>query len=110
MIYETPLAVSKDTIKQDMDKILRHWTDGSKHIVSHYLSPTEFRQMASFTGNDHELVEWVRNFPHNVGAVYVVSDHNIVYDMNEIKPNLLFYRIVVRDDNTNIQKQKFNGS
>lgn len=109
MIIETPIAVSRKTIIDDVDRIFRHWTNGSKHLISHYLSPIEFRQKASFTGTDHELIDWVKNFPYKVGAIYVVSDHDIVYDMNVIRPELNFYQLSVSDANTDIQKQNTNG-
>jgi len=105
------LEVSRDTILKDVDMILRRWTDGSKHLISHYLSPIEFRQKASFTGTDHELIEWVKNFPYNVGAIYVVSDHDVVYDMKKLRPSLVFKRIVVKDgDSSDIQKQDDDGT
>ena len=109
MIIETPLAVSRKNIIADVDKIFRHWTNGSKHLISHYLSPIEFRQKASFTGTDRELIDWVKNFPYKVGAIYVVSDHDIVYDMNDMRPELNFYQLTVEDAKTDIQKQNTDG-
>ena len=106
MIHETLLVVSRDTIVEDVERIHRHWTDGSKHLISHYLAPIDFRKIAKFTGTDHELIKWVEEFPHKVGAIYVVSDHNVVYDMNKLRPELVFYRVVVRDDcEIDIQEQ-----
>ena len=105
MIYETTLAVSRENIDEDIRRLFNRWTDGSKHLISHYLSPIEFRYKSKFNGTDHELLEWVKQFPYKVGAIYVVSDHDIVYDMEAIRPELAFYRIVVTDDNTNTEKQ-----
>jgi len=110
MIHETPLAVGQKSILKDVDQIFKSWTDGTKHLISHYLSPIEFRQRASFTGTDHELIEWVKNYPSQYGAIYVVSDHNLSYDMDAIRPTLSFYQLVVRDADTIIQKQNNNGT
>jgi quinolinate synthase len=110
MIYETPLAVSRDTIKKDVEQIFRHWTDGSKHLISHYLTPIEFREIASFTGSDSELVDWVKRFPYRVGTIYVVTDSDVVYDMDEHRPELCFYRILVRNDSINTEKQIVGGT
>ena len=110
MIYETALAVSRENILKDVDQIFKHWTDGTKHLISHYLSPIEFRQRASFTGTDHELIECVKNYPSQYAAIYVVSDHDLTYDMQEIRPSLSFYRLVVKDADTIIQKQNNNGT
>ena len=104
------LEVSRDTILTDVDMIFRRWTDGSKHLISHYLSPIEFRQKASFTGTDHELIEWVKNFPYKVGAIYVVSDHDIVYHMKKLRPSLVFSRIKIKDVSTKVQKQDVDGA
>ena len=109
MIVKTHFAVSRKNIIDDVDRLFRHWTNGSKHLISHYLSPIEFRQKATFTGTDHELIDWVKNFPYKVGAIYVVSDHDIVYDMNVIRPELNFYRLFVSDAKTDIQKQNTDG-
>ena len=109
MIYEKQLSVSRENILKDVDQIFGHWTNGSKHLISHYLSPIEFRRKASFTGNDHELIDWVKNFPHEVGAIYVVSDHDIMYAMEELRPELVFYQLIVKDDNTDIEKQVVGG-
>jgi len=96
MIDET-LVVSRENIDTDVERIFRSWTDGSQHLISHYLSPIEFRKKAAFTGTDHELLEWVKNFPNKVGTIYVVSDHSIVYDMEKIRPDLVFYQLTMRE-------------
>jgi len=110
MINETTLAVSRENISKDVEFIFRRWTDGSKYLISHYLSPVEFRKISKFTGTDHELLEWVKNFPGKFGAIYVVADHDLLYDMNEIRPGLEFFKLVVEDADTIIQKQNNNGS
>lgn len=110
MINETPLVVSRENILKDVELIFRRWTNGSKYLVSHYLSPIEFRYKASFTGTDHELLEWVKNFPYKLGNIYVVSDHNIVYDMEKLRPELCFHTLTIEDDSTHIQKQNVNGT
>ena len=109
MIYETPLAVSKDTAKQDIEQIFRRWTDGSKHLISNFRSPVEVRELAVFTGSDSELIDWVKRFPYRVGAIYVVGSQDVVYAMNEHRPSLCFYRLIVRDDSTNPEKQNVGG-
>ena len=98
MIYETPLAVSRDKPKEDLERIMRHWTDGSKHVIMHYLEPIELRSKAACVGTNSELKQWVRDFPYRYGAIYVVAEGNVVYDMDELRPELVFYHIVVRDE------------
>jgi quinolinate synthase len=98
MIYETPLAVSRTNIESDMRRITSRWTDGSKHFIAHKNTPFEIRREAKFNGSDEDLREWVRQFPHKVGAIFVASDDNIVYDMDEIRPDLVFYHVVTRDE------------
>lgn len=96
MIYAKPLAVSRETIENDIRYLFNRWTDGTKHLIAHYLSPVEVRKNAKFTGTDEELVEWVKQFPYKVGAIYVVSDNDVVYDMEALRPSLVFYRIIVK--------------
>ena len=100
MIYGTPLTISRDNIEKDINYLFNRWTDGSKHLISNHLQPMEVRNNAKFTGTDSELIEWVKQFPYNVGAIYVVSDGDVVYDMEELKPSLVFYRIIISDSQT----------
>jgi len=113
MIYGTTLAVSQENITKDMSLVLRGWTDGVKHVIAHSDHPVELNPTkngmdipteVSFTGTDAELLEWVKDFPHRYGAIYVVSNSDVVYDMEELKPSLVFYRIVI-NDNTDPKKQ-----
>ena len=103
MIHEK-LAVSRDNIKSDMFKALRGWTDGVKYVINHTDCPVELSPRhrgvdvpteIALTGSDSELIEWVKDFPHKYGAVYVVSNSNVVYDMNELRPGLEFFEITV---------------
>ncbi len=112
MIYGTQLAVSRETIEEDIRRLFNRWTDGSKHLISHNLQPMDVRKNAKFTGTDSELIEWVKQFPYTVGAIYVVSDSDVVYDMEELRPSLVFYQIVI-NDSINVKKQvvtKFRSS
>lgn len=104
MIYGTQLAVSRENIEEDIRRLFNRWTDGTKHLISHNLQPMDVRKCAKFTGTDQELIEWVKQFPYKVGAIYVVSDSDVVYDMEELKPSLVFYRIVI-NDSINLKKQ-----
>ena len=105
MIYGTPLAVSRENITNDMNLILRGWTDGVKRVIAHIDYPFELSpqrngdapKSVSFIGTDGELLEWVKNFPHPYGAIYVVSNSDVVYAMEELKPSLVFYRVSIND-------------
>ena len=105
MIHGTPLAVSREDITNDMNLILRGWTDGVKRVITNTDHPFELSPQrngdapkgVSFVGTDGELLEWVKNFPHPYGAIYVVSNSDVVYAMEELKPSLVFYRVSIND-------------
>lgn len=106
MIHDKPLAVSRDNIKEDMFKALRGWTDGTKYVINHNDHPVELSPRhkgldipseVAFSGTNSELKEWVEDFPHKYGAIYVVAGADVVYDMDKLRPGLCFYHISVRD-------------
>lgn len=98
MIHKTPLAISRENTKKDLEQIMRHWTDGPKHVITHFLSPLPLRSMSECIGSEPELKQWVKDYPHKYGAIYVVSEGDVVYDMDELRPGLEFFRIVIRDE------------
>ena len=106
MIHGTTLAVSRENTTKDMSSILRGWTDGVKRVIVHSDHPIELNPTkngmdipteVSFTGSDAGLLEWVETFPHRYGAIYVVSNSDVVYAMEELKPSLVFYRVSIND-------------
>ena len=97
MIYET-LAVSRENARKDLEIIMRRWTDGTKHVVTHTDAPPGLKSMSECIGEESKLKEWVTNYPWRYGAIYVVSEGDVVYDMDELKPGLEFYKITVRDE------------
>jgi hypothetical protein len=98
MIHETPLAVSRENARKDLEQIMRRWTDGTKHVITHFLSPLSLRAMSERIGTDSELIQWVKDYPWDYGAIYVVSEGDVVYDMNKIRPGLEYYRIYVENE------------
>ena len=95
---ERTLAVSRETARKDLEFIMRRWTDGSKHVITHSDAPHTLHAMSERVGSKSELKEWVSSFPYKYGAIYVVSEGDIVYDMNELRPGLEFFKILVRDE------------
>lgn len=97
MIHEIPLAVSRDNARKELEHIMRRWTDGTKHVITHFLSPLQLRAMSERIGTDSELIQWVKEFPWDYGAIYVVSQGDVVYDMEKVRPGLEYFRIHVED-------------
>ncbi len=98
MEYEN-ITLTGGNITRELDQVLRRWTDGSKKVIANINAPTEIRERAAFVGTDEELAEWVERFPYRYGAIYVVSEGDIMYDIKEMKPSLQYFRIrFLRDD------------
>jgi hypothetical protein len=97
MIYETPLAVSRENARNDLEIIMRRWTDGVKHVITHTNAPRTLHAMSECVGEESLLKEWVTDYPWKYGAIYVVSEGDVVYDMDELRPGLEFFKIVVRE-------------
>ena len=96
MIHER--TVSRKNAKNEVEQIMRHWTDGSKHLILHFLEPLDLHPIAECIGTDSELKQWVRDYPHKYGAIYVVSEGDMVYDMDQLRPGLEFFHIAVTDE------------
>ena len=98
MIHQNSLAVSRETARKDLEVLMRRWTDGVKHVITHFLSPIELRSMSERIGTDSELIQWVKDYPWEYGAIYVVSEGDVVYDMDKLRPGLEFFKVVIEDE------------
>jgi hypothetical protein len=86
---------------------LQSWTDGTKHVISHTSTAIEFRQGAALVGSNEELIDFARNFPYKVGALYVAADSAILSDMEAARPELEYFKLMLpkRVHVTNLKEQ-----
>ena len=73
---------------ENLIRAMRRWTDGSKHVLAHKSAPKNICDMATFCGDEIELLEWIVDFPYGVGAIYVVGNEELMYHMKKLRPSL----------------------
>lgn len=83
----------------NLDKIheeWKKWTDGSKYLLAHPESPLSVLQFAvelsktghGMVGSTSKMLDWVRQFPHHVGTVYVATEEGLLHNMRMARPEL----------------------
>ena len=72
----------------DKDLIWRQWTDGPKYLIAHPESATPVLERADFIGSTSEMLDWIKQFPHNVGTIFVATESGLIDDMQQLRPEL----------------------
>lgn len=80
---------------EKLDRAMRGWTNGSKYVLAHILTPPEIRMKANFVGTNSELLTWVKEFPYQVGSVWVASNQSLVDTMKSKRPELEIYQVPI---------------
>lgn len=75
---------------EELEKDMRSWTDGGKYLVAHPESKLDILNKADFVGSTSKMLEWVKNFPHKVGTIWVATENGLMYDMKKSRPELDF--------------------
>lgn len=91
--YDMPLwsAVCEvhDKFKaEELDNAMRGWTDGSKYVIAHPESPLPVLLRADYIGSTHGMLNWIKEFPHKVGTVFVATEEGLLYNMRKLRPEL----------------------
>ena len=73
---------------EQLEREMRGWTNGSKYLVAHPESPLAVLNQADFVGSTNKMLEWVRNFPHNIGTIWVATEAGLLNDMKKARPGL----------------------
>ena len=68
--------------------IFRGWTDGPKFLLAHPESPPKVLEYAYFIGNNDEMLDWVRNYPHKHATIMIDTDDELIVTMRNIRPEL----------------------
>jgi quinolinate synthase len=91
--YEMPLwsAVCEvhDKFKlEELEKEMRHWTDGPKFVLAHPESPLPILEKANYVGSTHGMLNWIREYPNKVGTIWVATEDGLLYNMRNERPEL----------------------
>jgi len=79
-----------DKFKADeLERAMRVWTDGGKYVLAHPESPLPILKKADYVGSTHGMLNWVKNFPHKVGAIWVATEEGLLYNMRQMRPDLV---------------------
>jgi len=77
-------AFSIDELEKDM----MGWTDGGKYVIAHPESPIKILNKADFVGSTNNMLNWVKEFPHKVGTIWVATEEGLLHDMRRLRPSL----------------------
>jgi quinolinate synthase len=79
-----------------LDEEWRKWTDGPKYLLAHPESPLSVLIRASdlakqgygLVGSTSKMLNWIKEFPHRVGTIYVATEDGLLYNMRQLRPEL----------------------
>ena len=64
------------------------WQDGGKYLLAHPESPLALLDRADFIGSTNKMLQWVKDFPWEIGTIWVATEEGLLHDMRKAKPNL----------------------
>lgn len=73
---------------EEIEKLWRQWTDGPKYLLAHPESPLPVLKRADYIGSTHGMLNWVKEFEHDVGTIYVATEEGLLYNMRALRPEL----------------------
>jgi len=76
--------MNADQLKKDM----RGWTDGGKYVLAHPEAQLDLLEMADFVGSTNKMLQWVKDFPHKVGTIWVATEEGLLNDMRKARKEL----------------------
>ena len=87
-VYSSVCEVhDKFNVKQ-LEQDMRGWTDGGKYVIAHPESPLDVLDKADFIGSTNKMLQWIVDFPHKVGTIWVATEEGLLYDMKSARPEL----------------------
>ncbi len=73
---------------EELERAMRGWTDGGKFVLAHPESPLPVLKKADYIGSTHGMLNWIKEFPHSVGTIWVATEEGLLYNMRELRPEL----------------------
>jgi quinolinate synthase len=71
-----------------LDVEFNKWTDGPKYLIAHPESVYPVLEKADFVGSTKQMLNWIDNFPHRVGTIFVATEQELVEVMQNNRPEL----------------------
>jgi len=72
----------------ELERDMNSWTDGGKYVLAHPESRIELLDKADFVGSTNNMLQWVVNFPHKAGTIWVATEGGLLNDMKKARPEL----------------------
>lgn len=73
-----------EELAKEMDK----WTDYGKFLIAHPESPLPVLKKADYIGSTHGMLNWIKEFPHRRGHIWVATEDGLLYNMRKLRPKL----------------------
>ncbi len=71
------------------------WSDGKKYLLAHPESPLPVLQRADLVGSTSQMLNWVREFAHSSGMIYVATESGLLFNMRQLRPDLQIEQLPV---------------
>ena len=83
------VCIVHDAFKlEELNKAFNEWTEAPQYLIAHPESPLPILNRANFVGSTSKMLDWIKNFPHKIGTIYVATEEGLLYDMRKIRPEL----------------------
>lgn len=73
---------------EQLQREMRGWTDGGKFVLAHPEAKSDLLEMADFVGSTNNMLDWVKDFQHKVGTIWVATEEGLLHDMRKARPEL----------------------
>lgn len=73
---------------EELEREMQGWTDGKKYLLAHPESKLDILAKADLVGSTSNMLQWVIDFPHKVGTIWVATEEGLLHDMRKARPEL----------------------
>lgn len=73
---------------EEIEKVMRGWTDGPKFLLAHPESPLPVLRNADVVGSTNKMLQWVKDYPHKYATIFVATEEGLLYNMRQARPKL----------------------
>ena len=87
-VYSSVCDVHDKFKLEELELALREWTDGPKYIIAHPESPLPILKKADYVGSTRGMLNWIRDYPKNIGTIFVATEEGLLYNMRKERPEL----------------------